>query len=177
MNHLLVVMGASGCGKTTLARALARTLGHVFIEGDLLHPQANIDKMKSGIALSDTDREPFLKAVACALVQHRETGAVAACSALRRQYRDLLREQAQGVTFILPMMPRNMLQARVARRRSHFMPASLLDSQLATFEMPQPDEAVIQVDGRTPTPLQVQQVLAELQARDAQPTADYGSRT
>lgn len=165
MSHLLVVMGASGCGKTTLARALARSLHCAFIEGDLLHPQANIDKMKAGVALSDADRTPFLLAVADALAQRAATGAVASCSALRRQYRDVLREHAPGVTFILPLVPRGTMQSRVAQRRSHFMPASLLDSQLATFEMPDPDEAVIQVDGRSPTPRQVQHVLAELPAR------------
>lgn len=166
MSRLLVVMGASGCGKTTLAKALARALQAQFIEGDRLHPQANIDKMTAGIALDDADRKPFFEAVAKALLLHAATGAVASCSALRRSYRDLLRERTGGVIFVLPMMPRAMLQSRVERRRRHFMPASLLDSQLATFEMPQPSEAVIQVDGRNATARQVEQVLAALQARD-----------
>jgi carbohydrate kinase (thermoresistant glucokinase family) len=154
-------MGVSGCGKSTLARALAARLGTTFIEGDSLHPPANIAKMAAGIALDDADRRPFLESVADAL-QAAGPGAVASCSALKRRYRELIRARAGDVAFILPAMDRDVLAARLAARQGHFMPATLLDSQLATLELPTPDERALILDGRLPTAAQVDAVLAHL---------------
>ncbi len=157
----IVVMGVSGCGKSTLGEALAARLGTPFIEGDALHPAANIAKMAAGIPLDDTDRRPFLEAVADAL-QAAGPGAVAACSALKRAYRDLLRSRAGCVTFVLPTMDRALLAARINIRQNHFMPATLLDTQLTTLEPPTPDERAICIDGSLPTTAQVEAVLAAL---------------
>jgi carbohydrate kinase (thermoresistant glucokinase family) len=157
-------MGVSGCGKSTLARALADRLSTPFIEGDSLHPPANIAKMAAGIALDDADRQPFLEAVAEAL---RVAGpaAVASCSALKRCYRDLLRARAGDIVFVLPSVDRATLGVRLAARHDHFMPAALLDSQLATLELPAPDESVLVIDGSLPTAAQVDAVLTQLEDR------------
>ncbi len=161
MRVAIVVMGVSGCGKSTLGQALAARLGTPFIEGDALHPPANIAKMAAGLPLDDRDRQPFLEAVAQAL-RAAGPGAVAACSALKRQYRDLLRSRAGCVTFVLPTMDRTLLAARINIRQNHFMPVTLLDSQLATLETPTPDEQAICIDGSLPTTAQVEAVLAAL---------------
>jgi gluconokinase len=159
----IVVMGVSGSGKSTLARALAAALGRPFIEGDDLHPPANIAKMAAAIPLTDADRWPFLANVAAAITGTPNPGVVVSCSALRRVYRDFIRARAGAVTFVLPMMQRATLEARLAKRSEHFMPAALLDSQLATLEMPSADEAAIVLDGAAPTELQVAQVLAAVE--------------
>ena len=155
-------MGVSGCGKTTLGRELAAALGVPFVEGDTLHPPANVAKMRAGIPLDDSDREPFLVRVADALVAARPRGAVVSCSALKRSYRDLIRARAGAVTFVWPRLERAELAARLTRRRDHYMPASLLDSQLATLEPPGDDEHAIVVDGAEPTTAQVAHALAAL---------------
>jgi gluconokinase len=162
----LVVMGVSGSGKTTLGRELGLALGWPFIEGDTLHPAANIAKMAAGIPLDDADRLPFLEAVAGAIVASRDAGhdagLVLSCSALKRSYRDLLRARAGSVIFVLPDMPREALAARLAQRPDHFMPATLLDSQLAALEPPGTDECAIRVDGTASTGAQVEVVVATL---------------
>ena len=121
-------MGVSGSGKTTLGRALATRLGVPFIEGDDLHPQANVRKMAAGRPLDDADRQPFLENVADQLLAHRESGVVIACSALKRSYRDLLRAKAGDMSFVLPQVGREELLRRLSARTGHFMPASLLDT-------------------------------------------------
>ena len=161
MRGAIVVMGVSGCGKSTLGQALATRLGTPFIEGDALHPPANIAKMAAGVPLDDTDRQPFLEAVADSL-RAAGPGAVAACSALKRQYRDLLRSHAGRVVFVLPTTDRALLATRMTARQGHFMPTTLLDSQLATLEPPTPDEQAICIDGSLPTTAQVEAVLAAL---------------
>src|SRR5262249_31399900 len=138
--------GVSGCGKSTLGRELAPALGVAFIEGDTLHPAANIAKMQAGVPLNDRDRQPFLENVADAIVASRG-GVVVSCSALKRSYRDLIRAQAGSVTFVWQKVERAELAARLKRRRGHYMPASLLDSQLAALEPPGEDERAIVVDG------------------------------
>ena len=155
-------MGVSGCGKSTLGRELATALGVRFVEGDSLHPEGNVAKMRAGIPLDDVDREPFLLNVAAAIVVCKARGVVVSCSALKRKYRDLLRARAPDVTFVWPHAERAVLAARLAQRRGHYMPASLLDSQLAALEPPGEDEHAIVVDGAETTTAQVAQVLGAL---------------
>lgn len=162
MTCTIVVMGVSGCGKSTLGRELAGALGVRFVEGDRLHPEGNIAKMRAGVPLDDIDREPFLLNVAAALVVGQTRGVVVSCSALKRKYRDLIRSRAAGVRFVWPHADRAVLAARLAQRRGHYMPASLLDSQLAALEPPADDEQVIAIDGAEPTAAQVAAVLAAL---------------
>ncbi len=162
MTRAVVIMGASGCGKSTLGRELAAALRVPFVEGDTLHSEANVAKMRAGIALDDSDREPFLVSVADALVAAGPRGAVISCSALKRSYRDLIRARAGAVTFVWPRLERAALAERLAQRHDHYMPASLLDSQLATLEPPAGDERAIVVDGAEPTASQVAKTLAAL---------------
>jgi carbohydrate kinase (thermoresistant glucokinase family) len=142
----IVVMGVSGCGKTTLARELAQRLGVPFVEGDDLHPSANVARMAAGIALTDADREGWLRAIGERVVEAAGTGAVVSCSALKRAYRDRLRGIAPDLRFVYLHGPRELLAARLASRRGHYMPASLLDSQIDTLEAPTADEAAIALD-------------------------------
>jgi gluconokinase len=155
-------MGVSGAGKSTLGRGLATSLNWPFVEGDTLHPAANIAKMSAGMTLDDADRQPFLQRVAEVCRDGRAAGIVVSCSALKRRYRDLIRSIAGGITFVLPVVNRDVLLERLAHRQNHFMPASLLDSQLDSLELPGPEEAVIIVDGSASTEAQVQRVIARL---------------
>jgi carbohydrate kinase (thermoresistant glucokinase family) len=159
-------MGVSGSGKSTLGPALADALGWAFVEGDALHPPANIAKMAAGTPLDDEDRRPVLENVARAIVA-RPAGVVVSCSALKRAYRDLIRSIAGGVTFVLPTLNREQLLTRMANRPGHFMPMTLLDSQLATLELPGADEGAIQVRGELPTEAQVEWVLTQLSAENS----------
>jgi carbohydrate kinase (thermoresistant glucokinase family) len=153
-------MGVTGSGKSTLGKALARALGWQFVEGDTLHPAANIQKMAAGIALDDTDRVPFLDHVAQALAQSQPHGIVISCSALKRRYRDQIRAGDPDALFVLPVLTRAQLQERLKGRAGHFMPASLLDSQLATLEPPSVDELSIQLPGDEAVDAQVRRTLA-----------------
>ncbi|MBM9467942.1 gluconokinase [Nakamurella leprariae] len=144
-------MGVSGTGKTTLATGLAERFGWVFQEGDDLHPPANVAKMSSGQPLTDDDRWPWLDRVAVWIKDQLANGrsGVITCSALRRVYRDRLRRS--GVVFVLLHGSREQITDRLAARRGHYMPLSLLNSQLATLELPGADEqAVIVPLGGTP---------------------------
>ena len=156
----IIVMGVTGSGKSTLAEALAQALGWQFVEGDSLHPAANIAKMAAGQPLDDEDRWPFLDNVARALADARAPGVVVSCSALKRSYRDWIRQGNPGVLFVLPVLSKASLQARLSGRSGHFMPSSLLDSQLAIFEGPRADELFIEVEGEATTQEQVRQTLA-----------------
>ena len=138
----IVVMGPSGSGKSLVGAALAARLRVPFVDGDDLHPRANVTKMAAGRPLTDEDREPWLAAVAATLA--RETSMVVACSALRRAYRDGIRAGVMGVNFIELVVPEQQLRSRMGRR-DHFMPATLLDSQLATLEPLETDEAGVRV--------------------------------
>ncbi|GGK99163.1 gluconokinase [Nocardia jinanensis] len=145
----VVVMGVSGTGKTTTARLLALRLGVPFADADDLHPRANIAKMASGVPLDDSDREPWLASVGDWLRTRAAagTGGVIACSALKRRYRDLLRDRAPGTYFLLLTADRDDLLERIAGRAQHFMPSALLDSQLAALEPLQPGERGVALHG------------------------------
>ena len=147
----LVVMGVSGSGKSTVGRAVADALDASFVDGDDLHPAVNVAKMTAGIPLTDADREPWLRAVGRTLADGAASGGgmVVACSALKRSYRDLIRSEAPGTVFAELDGTRELLQERMIRP-GHFMPASLLDSQLATLEPLQPDEAGLRLDIAAP---------------------------
>jgi gluconokinase len=142
---LLVVMGVSGSGKSTVGAALARRLGVPFADGDDFHPPANRAKMSAGVALDDGDRHPWLDAVGQWLAAHPD-GGVMACSALTRKYRDRLRRAAFSVRFVHLAGSREVIAHRQSGRVGHFMPASLLASQFATLEPLQPDEPGVVVD-------------------------------
>jgi len=143
-------MGVAGSGKSTIAAALGTTLGLEMIEGDALHPAANVEKMRRGIALTDEDRAPWLQALADVLAERhgRQRQTALACSALHRVYRDRLRAAVPAdETFIVELsVDAPTLRARMANREGHFMPVSLLDSQLATLEHLDPDERGVTVD-------------------------------
>jgi carbohydrate kinase (thermoresistant glucokinase family) len=146
----VAVMGVAGAGKTTVARALADHLGVDFIDADDLHPSANIAKMAAGIPLDDSDREPWLALVGRA-VAVRAQGAVLACSALKRRYRDALRADAPELFFVHLSPPPTVLQERLDARVDHFMPSSLLASQLAALEPLAAAESGITVTTTQPT--------------------------
>jgi len=145
--RMVVVIGVSGSGKSSVGAALARACGWPFLEGDDLHPPANIAKMRAGIALTDADRQPWLDAIGAwmAARQMAGDGGVVACSALRRRYRDRLRASVPALQLVVLETAPDLL-ARRMRERRHFMPASLLTSQLATWEPPGPDEQAIRFD-------------------------------
>ena len=145
----IVVMGVSGTGKTTIGQAVAEQLGAVFVEGDQFHPQANVDKMASGVPLDDDDRRPWLEALAGRIRELDEQGraSVTGCSALRRVYRDWLRESGADLFFLHLHTDYDILLDRMSKRE-HFMPPSLLQSQFDTLEMLEPDEAGAIVDVR-----------------------------
>lgn len=139
----IVVMGVSGSGKSTVAAAVAEALGRPYLDADDLHPVENLAKLGAGIALTDADRMPWLDAVAAWILAHPRS--VVACSALRRPYRDRLRSVGGSVWFLHLDPPVDVLRARLAVRREHFMPASLLPDQLATLEPLQADEPGLRV--------------------------------
>jgi gluconokinase len=144
-----VVMGVASCGKTSVGEALATLLDVPFIEGDRLHPPANIAKMSAGTPLTDDDRWPWLEAIGRSM--RGETGVIASCSALKRSYRDAIALAAQRpMSFIFLAGSRELLERRIRDRKGHFMPPSLLDSQLATLEPPGGDEAAIRLGIEAP---------------------------
>ena len=153
-----VVMGVSGCGKTTLANALAARLGFEMIEGDSLHPSENVEKMRAGVPLDDSDRAPWLDRIGELL---RARGAasqpvIVTCSALKRAYRDRLRAARPDLALVYLDGSRALIGARVAARRHEYMPASLLDSQFAALEPPGKDEPAVVIDAALTPQAQVQ---------------------
>ena len=155
-------MGVSGSGKSTVAALVAERLGWDFAEGDAMHPAANVAKMHAGIPLDDADRAPWLRVIAGWIREHLDSGTpgVVTCSALKRSYRDVLR--APGVVFVHVTGSEALLGQRMHERTGHFMPTSLLDSQLAILEPPQDDEAHITIRAdRTPAD-EASDVIAQL---------------
>ena len=160
---VIVVMGVSGCGKTTVGRALAERLGRPFHEGGALHPPENVAKMASGTPLSDADRAPWLEAVAAWIDGQRRigTGGVVSCSALKQAYRRVIIGERRDVRLVYLRGDRDAIATRLAARTDHFMPLSLLDSQFATLEEPGSDERPIVVDAS----LSIDEIVAAVTAR------------
>ncbi|MDV7138623.1 gluconokinase [Maribacter sp. TH_r10] len=134
---IYVVMGVSGCGKSTIGLLLAEKLGIPFFDGDDYHPEANVKKMKSGLALNDDDRKGWLEALNELAIEHKEKGAVIACSALKESYRSLLRKQLKKeMAFVYLQGSFSEIHARLQKRKGHYMPIELLKSQFETLEEP-----------------------------------------
>jgi carbohydrate kinase (thermoresistant glucokinase family) len=148
MKTIVVVMGVSGSGKTTVASLLAKRLGCAFQDGDDLHPRGNVEKMKSGTPLTDADRIPWLQAIARRIDAWRERGeaGVVTCSALKRAYRDIIVGDRRDVALVYLKGPQALIHVRLMARTAHFMPVGLLDSQFATLQEPTEGERPIVVD-------------------------------
>ena len=160
----IVVMGVSGSGKSTVAATLVDRLGWEFAEGDDFHPAANVEKMRAGMALDDDDRWPWLRSLAAWIGEHEKAGrdVVVTCSALKRSYRDLLCDGHPSVWFAHVTADAELVRERIEHRTGHYMPASLLDSQLATLEPLADDEPGARVSGAGSPPSVVTELLAAL---------------
>jgi len=161
---IVLLAGVSGCGKSTVGQLLASRLDWPFIDGDSLHPAANIAKMRAGVPLTDEDRWPWLEAVTAVMDDHIAAGrsAVITCSALKRSYRDLLLTGRPTACLVFLDAGRDLLAARLAARHGHFFRADLLDSQLATLESPQPGERVLTVPAVGPADQVAGQIISRL---------------
>ncbi|WP_160009882.1 gluconokinase [Rhizobium sp. 18055] len=147
--HAIIVMGVSGCGKSSVGVAIAQALAVEFAEGDALHPASNVEKMSKGIPLTDEDRMPWLDVIGQTMkaALDRHEGIVVSCSALKRSYRDRLRAAVDGDLFFVYLHGSDeLLTRRMGERKGHFMPLSLLENQLATLEVPTGEPGVVTVD-------------------------------
>jgi gluconokinase len=172
--RLLVVMGVSGAGKSTVGEALAVRLGLPYADADAFHPAANVAKMRAGVPLDDDDRAPWLAAIGAWLAGRRE-GAVVSCSALRRAYRDTLREYGGSLVFVHLDGSAAVVTRRVAQREGHFMPASLVASQLATLEPLASDEAGLAVPLDWPVERLVDHVAGAVRPHSTDNTVTLGA--
>lgn len=175
---VVVVMGVSGVGKTTVGRCLADRLGWQFQEGDQLHPRENVAKMQSGQPLTDADRAPWLAAVAAAIDRWRDGGerAVITCSALKRAYRRQIIGERSDVRLVYLEGSRELIAKRLAERQHHFMPAVLLDSQFATLDPPGPDENPITVGIDRPVSDIVNRIVGALFPSAERPSSDCNAK-
>ncbi len=150
----VVVMGVSGCGKSTVAQLVAQALEYEFVEGDELHPARNVALMAAGTPLTDADRQGWLQAVGARLAAPGSpaAGVVVSCSALKRSYRDLLRRAAPGLAFVHLHGSPDLLEQRMQQRTGHYMPAALLQSQIDTLQAPGVDELAVTLDIAAPPP-------------------------
>jgi gluconokinase len=171
----LVLMGVSGAGKSAVGRRVAERLGYVFADADDFHPPGNVARMAHGIPLTDDERAPWLRALATWLAEQQAAArsTVLACSALKRAYRDALRAAAPNLLFVHLAVPREVLLARM-RRRTHFMPASLLESQLATLELLAADEPGFTLDAAAGVDAVAAQLVTRLAAFGAPPAPRMG---
>ncbi len=168
---VVVVMGVSGSGKTTIATMLADALHCQFLEGDDLHPASNVEKMRNGTPLTDADRLPWLEKIAAKIDDWRLRGelGVLTCSALKRAYRNIIIGDRDDVTLVYLHGSRDLIHQRMAARHKHFMPLALLDSQFATLEEPGADEHPVIVDvGSNPREI-VAGILRQFEARGIRP--------
>ncbi len=161
---IIVLMGVSGCGKSTVGQALSQALGWPFRDADSFHPPSNVAKMSSGQPLTDADRKPWLEAIAAWIDARQAAGqpAIVSCSALKRRYREVIVGQRAGVHLVHLSGSFEVIAARMAARRHHFMPASLLESQFAALEPPGADERVLTVNVGQPPEALVREILAGL---------------
>ena len=170
---VVVMMGVSGSGKSTVAALLAAALGCQFQEGDDLHPSANVEKMRSGTPLTDADRMPWLRKIAEEIDGWRARGecGVLTCSALKRSYRDIIIGDRHDVALVYMKGSRELIHQRMVARHEHFMPVALLDSQFATLEEPTPDEhpIIADVSGR-PADI-AREIVRQLEDRQHQPAS------
>lgn len=176
LTPIVVVMGIMASGKTTVGRALAQTLDWPFQEGDELHPPANRHKLAAGTPLTDADRQPWLAAIGLWMDKQQEANlpGVVSCSALRRQYRDLLRQGRPEVHFVVLDGDPEVIRARLAQRHGHFASPDLLDSQIATLETPGADEHALALPIDIPVKAQCDRIIAWLDG--AAPTRDVNPR-
>ncbi|MFF7246882.1 gluconokinase [Embleya sp. NPDC008237] len=165
--HVVVVMGVSGTGKSTVGRMLAAELRVPYADADDFHPTANVAKMSAGIPLDDVDRAPWLDAIGDWLAAHEHSGGVVACSALKRAYRDRLRRAVPRVITVHLVGDRALIAARLHERTGHFMPEALLDSQFADLQPLEPDEAGLAVDVSPGPEAITEQAVAALRRLDA----------
>jgi gluconokinase len=165
MNAPVVIMGVAGCGKSSFAAALSQVLGWQLIEGDEFHPTENVNKMRAGIALNDADRAGWLDVLADELV-HRGPHAVLTCSALKKAYRDRLRQSVPHLRFVHLDLTREQSIARVTQRADHYFQPTLVDSQFAALEKPVNEAGVIVVDATQSIETIQAQVCAWLQAKE-----------
>lgn len=158
----VVVMGVSGCGKTSVANALSERMGAHMIEGDAFHPRRNVEKMQSGTPLNDADRHDWLQRLGNELAQAVDQHArvVLTCSALKRRYRDTLRRAVPRLGFVFLKLSPTAAKERVAHRQGHFMPASLVDSQFGDLEPPSDEPGVLTVDATEPLEAIVHQAMS-----------------
>jgi gluconokinase len=163
----IVVMGVSGCGKSTIGALVAERLGWPFEDGDGFHPPQNVERMRAGTPLTDDDRWPWLAAIAARIETARAagTGVVIACSALKRAYRDQLRDGHADIRFLHLTGEPGLIMARQAARTGHYMPASLIASQFATLEPPETEADVIDLDVDPEPPVIAQKAFAALRRR------------